>query len=55
MTPILPRHAKWGSQGMAVFDPLRGDFMSPVIDVVDDLLAAGPPPPPDLYLPLWWL
>mmetsp|Transcript_14419 Transcript_14419/g.43620 ORF Transcript_14419/g.43620 Transcript_14419/m.43620 type:complete len:483 (-) Transcript_14419:261-1709(-) len=41
--PILPKHAKWGSQSADVFDHLRGDFMSPVITIVDDLLASGVP------------
>jgi serine carboxypeptidase 1 len=34
----LPKHVYWGSQGGAVFDTLAGDFMKPVVHVVEKLL-----------------
>ena len=38
---VVPRHVLWGAQSAAVFDALRGDFMSDVVSVVDELLAEG--------------
>jgi serine carboxypeptidase 1 len=34
----LPKEVIWGSQAGAVFDTLGGDFMKPVVSVVEDLL-----------------
>lgn len=34
----LPANVKWGSQSGAVFDTLAGDFMKPVVSVVEDML-----------------
>ena len=41
LRPVVPRHVLWGSQAGAVFDALRGDFMTDVVSVVDDLLQEG--------------
>ena len=38
---VVPRHVLWGAQSGAVFDALRGDFMTDVVSVVDELLAEG--------------
>ncbi|XP_041941959.1 retinoid-inducible serine carboxypeptidase [Alosa sapidissima] len=38
---IIPRNVTWGGQAEAVFASMSGDFMKPVIDVVDELLEAG--------------
>ncbi|KAL2101497.1 hypothetical protein ACEWY4_003258 [Coilia grayii] len=38
---IIPRNVTWGGQADAVFASMSGDFMKPVIDVVDELLEAG--------------
>lgn len=35
----IPSHVRWGSQAGTVFDSLEEDFMKPVIDEVDELLA----------------
>lgn len=37
----LPANVLWGSQSGAVFSTLSGDFMRPVTDVMDKVLAAG--------------
>lgn len=37
----LPSNVIWGSQSDAVFSTLSGDFMRPVVDVVDAALAAN--------------
>ncbi len=37
----IPDSVKWGGQAGEVFAALSGDFMTPVIDVFDDVLAAG--------------
>jgi len=34
----LPAHVQWGSQADAVFDTLAGDFMKPVINIVEEVL-----------------
>lgn len=34
----LPANVKWGSQSGAVFDTLAGDFMKPVVEIVEELL-----------------
>ena len=39
--PTIPRHVRWGAQAAAVFGNLTGDFMTNVVPVVDELLAAG--------------
>lgn len=38
---IIPQNVTWGGQAEEVFGNMAGDFMRPVIDVVDQLLAAG--------------
>uniref|UniRef100_A0AAY5E7Y9 Carboxypeptidase n=1 Tax=Electrophorus electricus TaxID=8005 RepID=A0AAY5E7Y9_ELEEL len=38
---IIPKSVTWGGQAEAVFVNMAGDFMKPVIDIVDQLLAAG--------------
>jgi serine carboxypeptidase 1 len=37
----FPANVTWGSQSDAVFSTLSGDFMKPVIDEIDALLAGG--------------
>ncbi|CAI9104943.1 OLC1v1003743C6 [Oldenlandia corymbosa var. corymbosa] len=37
----IPNNVSWGGQSSFVFDALRGDFMRPRIDEVDQLLAKG--------------
>ncbi|KAI5097602.1 retinoid-inducible serine carboxypeptidase precursor, partial [Silurus meridionalis] len=38
---IIPNNVTWGGQSGEVFSSMSGDFMKPVIDIVDELLAAG--------------
>lgn len=38
---IIPQNVTWGGQAEEVFSNMAGDFMKPVVDVVDQLLAAG--------------
>ncbi|XP_041826817.1 retinoid-inducible serine carboxypeptidase [Melanotaenia boesemani] len=38
---IIPQNVTWGGQAEDVFSNMAGDFMKPVVDVVDQLLAAG--------------
>ncbi|XP_063071675.1 retinoid-inducible serine carboxypeptidase [Engraulis encrasicolus] len=38
---VIPRNVTWGGQAEDVFASMSGDFMKPVIDVVDELLDAG--------------
>jgi len=38
---IIPSNVTWGAQASKVFQMLAGDFMRPVVDTVDELLAAG--------------
>ncbi|XP_013879745.1 retinoid-inducible serine carboxypeptidase [Austrofundulus limnaeus] len=38
---VVPENVTWGGQAEAVFSYMAGDFMKPVVDVVDQLLAAG--------------
>ncbi|KAM3598684.1 uncharacterized protein V6R79_021250 [Siganus canaliculatus] len=38
---IIPQNVTWGGQAEAVFSHMSGDFMKPVVDVVDELLSAG--------------
>uniref|UniRef100_A0A8C9SRG1 Carboxypeptidase n=1 Tax=Scleropages formosus TaxID=113540 RepID=A0A8C9SRG1_SCLFO len=38
---IIPQNVTWGGQAYEVFSSMEGDFMKPVIDIVDQLLAAG--------------
>ncbi|KAI5628830.1 retinoid-inducible serine carboxypeptidase precursor [Silurus asotus] len=38
---IIPNNVTWGGQSGDVFSSMSGDFMKPVIDIVDELLAAG--------------
>uniref|UniRef100_A0A672FER0 Carboxypeptidase n=1 Tax=Salarias fasciatus TaxID=181472 RepID=A0A672FER0_SALFA len=38
---IVPQNVTWGGQAEQVFSSMSGDFMRPVVDVVDRLLAAG--------------
>ncbi|XP_059804126.1 retinoid-inducible serine carboxypeptidase isoform X3 [Hypanus sabinus] len=38
---IIPDFVEWGGQANEVFRNMEGDFMKPVIDTVDQLLAAG--------------
>ncbi|KAL8247253.1 hypothetical protein R6Q59_008469 [Mikania micrantha] len=37
----IPKDVKWGGQSSLVFDSMSGDFMSPRINEVDELLNAG--------------
>ncbi|RXN01055.1 E3 ubiquitin/ISG15 ligase TRIM25 [Acipenser ruthenus] len=37
---IIPDSVTWGGQSAEVFSSMSGDFMKPVIDIVDQLLAA---------------
>lgn len=38
---IIPQNVTWGGQAENVFSYMAGDFMRPVVDVVDQLLNAG--------------
>ncbi|KAG7221979.1 hypothetical protein INR49_028262, partial [Caranx melampygus] len=38
---IIPQNVTWGGQAEDVFSYMSGDFMKPVVDVVDQLLSAG--------------
>ncbi|KAM4635477.1 retinoid-inducible serine carboxypeptidase [Polymixia lowei] len=38
---IIPQNVTWGGQAEQVFSSMAGDFMRPVVDIVDQLLAAG--------------
>ncbi|XP_053563329.1 retinoid-inducible serine carboxypeptidase [Bombina bombina] len=38
---IIPKNVVWGGQAADVFSSMAGDFMKPVIDTVDELLAAN--------------
>uniref|UniRef100_A0A1A8EYB4 Carboxypeptidase n=1 Tax=Nothobranchius korthausae TaxID=1143690 RepID=A0A1A8EYB4_9TELE len=38
---IIPQNVTWGGQAEEVFSKMAGDFMKPVVDVVDQLLTAG--------------
>ncbi|CAL8270509.1 unnamed protein product [Lota lota] len=38
---LIPHNVTWGGQAQEVFSSMAGDFMRPVVDVVDQLLAAG--------------
>ncbi|XP_048847470.1 retinoid-inducible serine carboxypeptidase [Brienomyrus brachyistius] len=38
---VIPQNVTWGGQSEAVFSYMAGDFMKPVVDIVDELLAAG--------------
>uniref|UniRef100_A0A6Q2XG49 Carboxypeptidase n=1 Tax=Esox lucius TaxID=8010 RepID=A0A6Q2XG49_ESOLU len=38
---IIPQNVTWGGQAEDVFSSMSGDFMKPVVDVVDQLLDAG--------------
>uniref|UniRef100_A0A671M292 Carboxypeptidase n=1 Tax=Sinocyclocheilus anshuiensis TaxID=1608454 RepID=A0A671M292_9TELE len=38
---VIPKNVTWGGQAEAVFESMAGDFMKPVVDIVDQLLAAG--------------
>ncbi|XP_029293729.1 retinoid-inducible serine carboxypeptidase [Cottoperca gobio] len=38
---IIPQNVTWGGQAEDVFSYMAGDFMRPVVDVVDQLLSAG--------------
>ncbi|XP_034450221.1 retinoid-inducible serine carboxypeptidase [Hippoglossus hippoglossus] len=38
---IIPQNVTWGGQAEDVFSHMAGDFMRPVVDVVDQLLIAG--------------
>lgn len=38
---IIPDCVKWGGQSRQVFENMAEDFMKPVIDIVDQLLAAN--------------
>uniref|UniRef100_A0A3P8W2M5 Carboxypeptidase n=1 Tax=Cynoglossus semilaevis TaxID=244447 RepID=A0A3P8W2M5_CYNSE len=38
---IIPQNVTWGGQAEEVFSNMAGDFMKPVVDVVDQLLSAG--------------
>eukprot|EP00061_Rhincodon_typus_P014024 g40786.t1 len=37
---IIPDFVKWGGQSNEVFSNMEGDFMRPVIDIIDKLLLA---------------
>nr|AAH66718.2 Serine carboxypeptidase 1 [Danio rerio] len=38
---VIPKNVTWGGQAEDVFVSMAGDFMKPVVEVVDQLLAAG--------------
>uniref|UniRef100_A0A3B3ZMQ9 Carboxypeptidase n=1 Tax=Periophthalmus magnuspinnatus TaxID=409849 RepID=A0A3B3ZMQ9_9GOBI len=38
---VIPQNVTWGGQSEGVFRNMAGDFMRPVIDLVDQLLSAG--------------
>ncbi|XP_051571216.1 retinoid-inducible serine carboxypeptidase-like [Myxocyprinus asiaticus] len=38
---VIPKNVTWGGQSEAVFASMAGDFMKPVVNIVDELLAAG--------------
>ncbi|XP_061080990.1 retinoid-inducible serine carboxypeptidase [Conger conger] len=38
---VIPKNVTWGGQAGEVFTSMEGDFMKPVVDIVDQLLAAG--------------
>uniref|UniRef100_A0A669DZW3 Carboxypeptidase n=1 Tax=Oreochromis niloticus TaxID=8128 RepID=A0A669DZW3_ORENI len=38
---IIPENVTWGGQADEVFTNMAGDFMKPVVDIVDQLLTAG--------------
>ncbi|XP_042361044.1 retinoid-inducible serine carboxypeptidase [Plectropomus leopardus] len=38
---IIPQNVTWGGQAEDVFSNMAGDFMKPVVDIVDQLLTAG--------------
>ncbi|KAM4531015.1 retinoid-inducible serine carboxypeptidase [Odontesthes bonariensis] len=38
---IIPQNVTWGGQAEEVFSNMAGDFMKPVVDIVDQLLTAG--------------
>lgn len=38
---VIPQNVTWGGQSGAVFSAQSGDFMTPVVDIVDDLLKDG--------------
>ncbi|XP_072298510.1 retinoid-inducible serine carboxypeptidase [Eucyclogobius newberryi] len=38
---MIPQNVTWGGQAEAVFRNMAGDFMRPVVDIVDQLLSAG--------------
>ncbi|TMS15412.1 Retinoid-inducible serine carboxypeptidase [Larimichthys crocea] len=38
---IIPQNVTWGGQAEQVFSNMAGDFMRPVVDIVDQLLSAG--------------
>ncbi|XP_076852882.1 retinoid-inducible serine carboxypeptidase isoform X2 [Brachyhypopomus gauderio] len=38
---VIPKNVTWGGQAEDVFSSMAGDFMKPVVDIVDELLAAG--------------
>ncbi|XP_032471797.1 retinoid-inducible serine carboxypeptidase isoform X4 [Phocoena sinus] len=38
---IIPEDCSWGGQAASVFLNMEGDFMKPVISIVDELLEAG--------------
>ncbi|TDH03484.1 hypothetical protein EPR50_G00163850 [Perca flavescens] len=38
---IIPQNVTWGGQAEKVFSYMAGDFMRPVVDIVDQLLTAG--------------
>ncbi|XP_051572212.1 retinoid-inducible serine carboxypeptidase-like isoform X2 [Myxocyprinus asiaticus] len=38
---VIPKNVTWGGQSEAVFVSMAGDFMKPVVNIVDELLASG--------------
>lgn len=38
---VIPQNVTWGGQSGEVFSNMAGDFMRPVVDIVDQLLSAG--------------
>ncbi|XP_051988380.1 retinoid-inducible serine carboxypeptidase-like [Xyrauchen texanus] len=38
---VIPKNVTWGGQSEDVFSSMAGDFMKPVVNIVDELLAAG--------------
>lgn len=42
MLRVVPKNVTWGEQSDAVFQALAGDFMKPVVGIVETLLNTTP-------------